>query len=274
MATSLSSSRSFAGGCFSPSYYLPTWASCSFSCCYIPIGSSCSPIIVGSCILVTTHFLPNIQIFSFTLASLYFNVILPKFKLLERGTWTSTLTTICLCKIFLASLTFVGYQTLLKIVLSRLSTCIWILMIFAFATIIICCVVLASFSCLLISLSFSTTSFCITFWHKMPKYWFNVTTWDLEWSTNGSIPLVFIVDKLGSNNMLAIGNTCGVRASALWTSIVSIVGSWAKLASTSSSWAITSFWVRLTRQRTLASMLVSLDLCIHVVTCSYLGSWT
>jgi hypothetical protein len=108
----------------------------------------------------------------------------------------------------------------------------------------------------------------------MPKYWFDVTTWDLEWSTNGSIPLVFIVDKLGSNNMLAIGNTCGVRASALWTSIVSIVGSWAKLASTSSSWAITSFWVRLTRQRTLASMLVSLDLCIPVVTCSYLGSWT
>jgi hypothetical protein len=65
-------------------------------------------------------------------------------------------------------------------------------------------VVLASFSCILITFFLSTTFFYITFWHIMPKYWFDVT-WDLEDSTNGSIPFVLLVGKLGSNNMLAIG---------------------------------------------------------------------
>jgi hypothetical protein len=218
MATSLGFSRSFASGCCSPGYYLPTWASCSFCCCcYIPARSSCSLITVGCCILVATHLLPNIQTFVFTLTSFYFVVILPNFYLLKRGTWVGTSTTICLYSLFPTSFTFVGDQMLLKIALFRLSTYLWILMIFAFVVIIVHCVVLVSFSYLLISISFFTTSFCITFWHKMPKYWFDVTTWDLEWSINGSIPLVFLVDKLGSNNRLAIRSTCGVQAIALWT---------------------------------------------------------
>jgi uncharacterized membrane protein YagU involved in acid resistance len=70
--------------------------SSSFSCflactycflgCRIPTWSLCSPTIVGCCIPIVTHFLPNIRAFAFTLASLFSSVVLPKFELLERGT--------------------------------------------------------------------------------------------------------------------------------------------------------------------------------------------
>ncbi len=90
------------------------------------------------------------------------------------------------------------------------------------------------------------------------------------------VPIVFLVGKLGSNNMLAIGNTSRVRAIAFWTSIVSTTSSWSKLVLTFGSWvrlgSITSSWVGLTRQTTSTSMLVSLDLCTPVITCSYLSS--
>jgi len=43
-----------------------------------------------------------------SLTSLYFGVILPKFKLMEKGTWANTSVAICMCIISLASLTFVG----------------------------------------------------------------------------------------------------------------------------------------------------------------------
>jgi len=70
------------------------------------------------------HFLPNIQAFAFALASLYSSVVLPKFKLLERGTWASTLIATCLCNLFPISFTFARNQTLLMIVLFHLSTCL------------------------------------------------------------------------------------------------------------------------------------------------------
>jgi hypothetical protein len=78
---------------------------------------------------------------------------LPKFKLLEISIWVSTLIAICMCSLSPASLTFVGDHALLKIVFFGFSTYLWILMIFAFTVIIVHCVVLASFSYLLISLS-------------------------------------------------------------------------------------------------------------------------
>ncbi len=134
------------------------------------------PTKVGCYILVATRFLPNIWAFAFVLASFCFYVVLPKFKLLEKGTWANTSVAIYLCSLSPASLTFAKDQTLLKIVLSRLSTYLWIFM----AIVVAHCVVLASFSCLLISLSLSTTSFCIAFWLRMPKYCYDVTTWDLE----------------------------------------------------------------------------------------------
>lgn len=84
----------------------------------------------------------------------------------------------------------------------------------------------------------------------MPKYWYDVTTQDLEQSTNGFIPLILFVGKLGSN-MLAIGSTFEVQVITLWISTISTVGSQAKLASASSSWvglaSITSSWVGLIR---------------------------
>ncbi len=166
--------------CYFPSCRFFTWISCYFCCyCCIHARNTCCPTIIGCCIYVTTHLLPNIQVFSFALASLCFGVVLPKFKLLERGTWASTLIAIYLCNLSLASFTFVGDQTLLMIILSHLSTCFWILMIFAFTIIIVHGVVMASLSYFLISLFLSTT-FCIVFWCKMPKYWSNVMTWDLE----------------------------------------------------------------------------------------------
>jgi len=58
--------------------------------------------------------------------------------------------------------------------------------------------------------------------------------------------------------MLAIGSICEVLAIAFWTST--------GLADSS--------WVGLTRQTTSTSLLVSFDLCIPIVACSYLGSWT
>jgi hypothetical protein len=48
--------------------------------------------------------------------------------------------------------------------------------------------------------------------------------------------------------------------------LVLTFGSWVRLGS------ITSSWVGLTRQTTSTSMLVSLDLCTPVITCSYLSS--
>ncbi len=96
--------------------------------------------------------------------------------MLERGTWVSTSIAICLCSLSLTSLTFVREHALLKIILSFLSTCLWILMIFSFVVIIVHCVIMAPFSCLLISLSLFVTSFCIIFLRKMPKYWHDVTT--------------------------------------------------------------------------------------------------
>jgi len=78
--------------------------------------------------------------------------------------------------------------------------------------------------------------------------------------------------------MLAIRNAYGIHAIAFWTSIVLAIGSYAKLASTFGSWvklvSIVGYWVGLTRQITSPFMLVSLDLCTHIVACSYLGSWT
>ncbi len=142
----------------------------------VVVRSSFFPTTVGCCIPTTTHFLPNIQAFAFALASLYSGVVLPTFKLLERGTWASTSITIYLCNLSLISLTFAKDQMLLKIVFSCLSTYLWILMIFAFDVIIALCVVMASFSCLLISLSLFATSFCITFLCRMAKYWYDVTT--------------------------------------------------------------------------------------------------
>ncbi len=85
------------------------------------------------------------------------------------------MSTICLCNISRASLTFAKDQTLLKIIISRLSTCLWILMIFALAAMVAYCVVLASFSCLLISFSLSPSFFYIVL-RKMPKYSSDVTT--------------------------------------------------------------------------------------------------
>ncbi len=143
-------------------------------------------------------------LYTFVLTSFYSSVILPKFKLMEKGTWASTSIAIYLCILSLASFTFARNQAFLKFSLFHFSTCLWILMIFAFVVIAARCVVLASFSCILITFFLSTTFFYITFWHIMPKYWFDVT-WDLEDSTNGSIPFVLLVGKLGSNNMLAIG---------------------------------------------------------------------
>ncbi len=90
-----------------------------------------------------------------------------RFKLLERGTWVSTSIAICLCSLSLTSLTFVREHALLKIVLSCLSTCLWILIIFSFVVIIVHCVIMAPFSCLLISLF--VTSFCIIFYEKCPS---------------------------------------------------------------------------------------------------------
>ncbi len=124
---------------------------------------SCSPIIVGYCIPVATPFLPNIQAFAFVLTSLCSNVVLPKFKLLGRGTWANTLATIYLCNLSPTSFTFTRNQTLLKIVFSHFSTYLWILMIFAIVAIATCCVVLTSSSCLLISLSLSVTYLYIIF---------------------------------------------------------------------------------------------------------------
>ncbi len=49
-----------------------------------------------------THFLPNIQAFVFALASFCSRVVLH-----ERGMWVNTSVTICLCSLFLISLTFV-----------------------------------------------------------------------------------------------------------------------------------------------------------------------
>jgi hypothetical protein len=49
--------------------------------------------------------------------------------------------------------------------------------------------------------------------------------------------------------------------------LASTFGSWVGLASIASS------WVRLARQTTSSSMLVSLDLCTPIVACSYPGSW-
>jgi hypothetical protein len=163
MATSLGSSCSLIGSCYFLGCCFFTKISYSLCCyCCIHVGSTCSPTIVGCYISAITHLLPNIQVFSFALASLYSNVILPKFKLLERGTWANTLTTIYLCSLYFLSFTFVGDQMPLMIALSHLSTCLWILMIFAFNIIVVHYVVLVSFSCLLISLSLSTT-FCIVF---------------------------------------------------------------------------------------------------------------
>jgi hypothetical protein len=163
MATSLGSSCSLIGGCYFLGCCFLTRTS-YFLCCYccIHVGSTCSPTIFGCYISTITHLLPNIQAFAFALASLCSNVVLPKFKLLERGTWANALTTIYLCSLYFLSFTFAGDQTPLMIVLSHLSTCLWILMIFAFTTIVVHYVVLVSFSCLLIPLSFSTT-FCIVF---------------------------------------------------------------------------------------------------------------
>lgn len=97
------------------------------------------------------------------LASFYFGVVLPKFKLMEIGTCVSTSIVIWLCILSFASFTFVGDYALLKIVLSHFPTCLWIFMIFAFDAIDVHCMVLASFSYLLITLSLSTTFFCIVF---------------------------------------------------------------------------------------------------------------
>ncbi len=124
---------------------------------------SCSPITVSYCILVATPFLPNIQTFAFVLTSLCSSVVLPKFKLLGRGTWANTLAAIYLCSLFPTSFTFIRNQTLLKKKNSHLSTCLWILMIFAIVAIATCCVVLTSSSCLLISLSLSATYLYINF---------------------------------------------------------------------------------------------------------------
>ncbi len=84
--------------------------------------------------------------------------------------------------------------------------------------------------------------------------------------------------KHGSNNMLAIGNTYEVQAITFQTLIVLAANFWSHLTLAFGSWvglaSIVSCWLRLTKQKTSASMLISLDLCTHVLTCSYLGSWT
>ncbi len=174
MVASSSFSCSLIGNCC-----LPTWTSYSFGCCCISIRSSCSPTTIGCCTLVATHLLPNIWTFAFVLTSFCFGVVLPKFKLLERGTWANTLAAICLCNLSLTSFIFTRNQTLLKIFLSHPLMCFWILMIFALIAIIACYVVLVSFPCLLISLSLSPISFYIILLCRMPKYWFGVT-WNLE----------------------------------------------------------------------------------------------
>jgi hypothetical protein len=163
MATSLGSSCSLVGGCYSPGCHFLTWIFYSFCCyCYIHARSTRYPTIVGCYIFAITYLLPNIQAFAFVLASLCYGVVLPKFKLLDRSTWASTLTAIYLCSLSPTSFTFAKDQMLLMIALSHLSTCLWIFMIFAFTTIVVHCVVLASFSCLLISLYLFVT-FCIDF---------------------------------------------------------------------------------------------------------------
>ncbi len=100
MATRSGFSCSFTCGCCSFGCCLPTWASCSLHCyCCIPTVSSCSHTIVGCCIPIVAHLLPNMRAFSFALTSFYSGVVLPKFKLLERGTWASTSATIYMCNL-------------------------------------------------------------------------------------------------------------------------------------------------------------------------------
>jgi len=133
MATSLGFSRFLIGSCYSLGCCFFIRASYSFCCyCCIHVGSTCSPTIVGCYIFAKTHLLPNIQDFAFVLTSLFSSVVFPKFKLLQRGTWANTLTAIYLCSLSPASFTFPRDQMLLMIALSHLSTCLWILMVFAF----------------------------------------------------------------------------------------------------------------------------------------------
>jgi len=62
------------------------------------------------------------------------------------------------------------------------------------------------------------------------------------------VPLVLLVSKLGTNNVLAIRNTCEVQTIAFWTLIGLVASSWAKLALVFSFWVglvlIVSSWVQ------------------------------